>query len=79
MAPAATNGDIMAALEDIQAPPGVVLPPKEIKGASSPCHIHKEHQLTAFTAILEKTAGYVARNGFVFEGQFLISAPERHS
>ena len=35
MAPVAMNGDTMAALEDIQAPPGVVLPPKEIKGASS--------------------------------------------
>jgi splicing factor 3A subunit 1 len=75
MASLAMNGDAMAALEDIQAPPGVVLPPKEIKGASSPCHIRKEHQLTSFTAILEKTAGYVARNGFVFEGQLLISPP----
>jgi splicing factor 3A subunit 1 len=79
MASLATNGDAMAALEDIQAPPGVVLPPKEIKGASSPCHIRKEHQLTSFTAILEKTAGYVARNGFVFEGRSLISPPGRHS
>jgi splicing factor 3A subunit 1 len=34
MAPSAINGDSMAMLEDIKAPPGVVLPPKEIKGAS---------------------------------------------
>lgn len=33
MAPAAT-GDAIAVLEDIKAPPGVVLPPKEIKGTS---------------------------------------------
>jgi len=32
MAPSATNVDSMAALEDIQAPTGIVLPPKEIKG-----------------------------------------------
>ncbi|KAG9247416.1 Pre-mRNA splicing factor PRP21 like protein-domain-containing protein [Calycina marina] len=49
MAPSATNGDGMGSLEEIKAPAGVVLPPKEIK------------------AILEKTAGYVARNGNVFE------------
>jgi hypothetical protein len=34
MAPSATNGDAIAVLEDIKAPPGVVLPPKEIKGTS---------------------------------------------
>ncbi|TVY57957.1 Pre-mRNA-splicing factor, partial [Lachnellula cervina] len=55
MAPSAANGDHVAALEEIKAPPGVVLPPKEIK------------------AILEKTAGYVARNGGVFEGRSLAS------
>jgi splicing factor 3A subunit 1 len=33
MAPSATNGDAIAVLEEIKAPPGVVLPPKEIKGA----------------------------------------------
>jgi len=32
MAPSATNGDAIAALEEIKAPTGVVLPPKEIKG-----------------------------------------------
>jgi hypothetical protein len=45
MAPSATNGDAMAGLEEIRAPPGVVLPPKEIKGASSTRA--EEHQLTS--------------------------------
>ncbi|KAI6709649.1 hypothetical protein JHW43_007832 [Diplocarpon mali] len=58
MAPAATHGDAIAMLEEIKAPPGVVLPPREIK------------------AILEKTAGYVARNGNVFEGTSKVPAPE---
>ncbi|CZR64133.1 related to spliceosome-associated-protein [Phialocephala subalpina] len=49
MAPSAIESGGMAPLEEIKAPQGVVLPPREIK------------------AILEKTAGYVARNGFVFE------------
>lgn len=34
MAPSATDGDILGGLEEIKAPAGVVLPPKEIKGAS---------------------------------------------
>ncbi|KAH8686043.1 Pre-mRNA splicing factor PRP21 like protein-domain-containing protein [Tricladium varicosporioides] len=59
MAPSATNGDAVAALEEIKAPQGVVLPPKEIK------------------AILEKTAGYVARNGIVFEDR--IREKEKHN
>jgi splicing factor 3A subunit 1 len=67
MAPSATNGDHIAALEEIKPPQGVVLPPKEIKGAP-PQPLPSEHLLTASTAILEKTAGYVARNGIVFEG-----------
>ncbi|RDW63868.1 hypothetical protein BP5796_10370 [Coleophoma crateriformis] len=49
MAPSATSDVAMGGLDEIKPPPGVVLPPKEIK------------------AILEKTAGYVARNGIVFE------------
>lgn len=49
MAATATNGDAAAALDSLKPPPGVVLPPKEIRN------------------ILEKTAGYVARNGAVFE------------
>jgi splicing factor 3A subunit 1 len=59
MALSATNGDAIAALDEIKAPAGVVLPPKEIK------------------AILEKTAGYVARNGIVFEDR--IRDKEKHN
>ncbi|KAH8802751.1 Pre-mRNA splicing factor PRP21 like protein-domain-containing protein [Xylogone sp. PMI_703] len=59
MAPAATETEAIASLEEIKPPAGVVLPPKEIK------------------AILEKTAGYVARNGFVFEDR--IREKERHN
>jgi splicing factor 3A subunit 1 len=66
MAPSATNGDPIAALEEIKAPPGVVLPPREIKGATP--SLSQEPQLIFSLAILEKTAGYVARNGMVFEG-----------
>lgn len=69
MAPSATNSDAIGVLEEIKAPPGVVLPPKEIKGMSRNPLPHK-HQLTS-AAILEKTAGYVARNGIVFEGMYL--------
>ncbi|EXX78804.1 hypothetical protein RirG_011750 [Rhizophagus irregularis DAOM 197198w] len=49
MAANGTNGDSAAVLDEIKAPAGVVLPPREIRN------------------ILEKTAGYVARNGAVFE------------
>lgn len=50
MAAATTNGDAAATpLDEIKAPAGVVLPPREIRN------------------VLEKTAGYVARNGAVFE------------
>lgn len=49
MAAATANGDSAAALDELKPPPGVVLPPREIRN------------------ILEKTAGYVARNGAVFE------------
>jgi splicing factor 3A subunit 1 len=37
MAPSAVHGDAIAVLEEIKAPPGVVLPPKEIKGAPMRC------------------------------------------
>ncbi|RFU80997.1 pre-mrna splicing factor [Trichoderma arundinaceum] len=49
MAAEVANGNAVNALDDIKAPAGVVLPPREIRN------------------ILEKTAGYVARNGSVFE------------
>ncbi|KAI1005558.1 hypothetical protein K3495_g2663 [Podosphaera aphanis] len=54
-----TSGEAMAALEEIKAPIGVILPPREIK------------------AILEKTAGYVSRNGIVFEDR--IREKEKHN
>lgn len=70
MAPLATNGNAMAVSEEIQAPPAFVLP-KEIKGASP--RLSSRTQLTTSAAILEKTAGYVARNRIVFEGPSLPS------
>lgn len=36
MAPSATTPDALAALDEIKAPAGVVLPPKEIKGQRPP-------------------------------------------
>ncbi|KYK57006.1 Surp module family protein [Drechmeria coniospora] len=51
MATPAANGVALDALENLKPPPGVVLPPHDIRN------------------ILEKTAGYVARNGAVFEGR----------
>ncbi len=35
MAPSAINGDAFAILDEIKAPAGVVIPPKEIKGMYS--------------------------------------------
>ncbi|KAH6607150.1 hypothetical protein Trco_003463 [Trichoderma cornu-damae] len=49
MATEVADGSAANALDDLKAPAGVVLPPREIRN------------------ILEKTAGYVARNGSVFE------------
>ena len=46
MAPSATNGDGMSSLEEIKAPAGVVLPPKEIKGKSSNLILLKNLPLT---------------------------------
>lgn len=40
MAPLATNGDAIAMLEEIKAPQGVVLPPREIKGTSLAPPLH---------------------------------------
>ncbi|RKF62163.1 Pre-mRNA-splicing factor sap114 [Erysiphe neolycopersici] len=61
MAPSAVNGENLISLDEIKAPEGVVLPPKEIKGRS----------------ILEKTAGYVSRNGLLFEDR--IREKEKHN
>ncbi|KAL8641393.1 MAG: hypothetical protein Q9228_001782 [Teloschistes exilis] len=63
MAPSATNVDSPASAtlpdEVNKPPPGVVLPPRDIR------------------AIVEKTAGYVARNGVVFEDR--IREKEKHN
>jgi hypothetical protein len=39
MAPSAINGDVIAALDEIKAPAGVVIPPKEIKGQFIALHV----------------------------------------
>lgn len=65
MAPAVA--DAVAALDNIKPPQGVVLPPKEIKGMF-PSKYSGKIRANVPTAILEKTAGYVARNGLAFEG-----------
>jgi splicing factor 3A subunit 1 len=70
MASSAANGDALAALDEIRAPAGVVIPPKEIKGKISLYSCMMKKSLTRNVAILEKTAGYVARNGIVFEGSY---------
>ncbi|PHH84661.1 hypothetical protein CDD83_1586 [Cordyceps sp. RAO-2017] len=49
MAASAANGEASSVLDNLKPPPGVVLPPREIRN------------------VLEKTAGYVVRNGIVFE------------
>ena len=62
-------------LEEVSQPPaGVVLPPRDIRGtlvAIISCIIANS---VCPTAIVEKTAGYVARNGPVFEREFPISS-----
>jgi splicing factor 3A subunit 1 len=60
--------DALAVLDEIKAPAGVVIPPKEIKGKYLAA---LNRMLLIGVAILEKTAGYVARNGIVFEGVYL--------
>ncbi|KAF2839074.1 hypothetical protein M501DRAFT_1003628 [Patellaria atrata CBS 101060] len=52
MAPAATEAPSMTSFDQVgKPPPGVVLPPKDIR------------------TVIEKTAGYVVRNGSVFESR----------
>lgn len=70
-----SNGNTPTVPDDVSKPPGgVVLPPKDIRGQFSQRACEVMRVLTACIAIVEKTAGYVARNGAVFEGslQFLI-------
>jgi splicing factor 3A subunit 1 len=70
-----SNGNTPTVPDDVSKPPeGVVLPPKDIRGQFSQSACEVMRVLTACIAIVEKTAGYVARNGAVFEGisQFLL-------
>lgn len=69
-----SNGNTPTVPDDVgKHPEGVVLPPKDIRGQFSQPICEVMRVLTACIAIVEKTAGYVARNGAVFEGilQFL--------
>lgn len=68
----ASNGNTPTLPDEVNKPPeGVVLPPKDIRG-SSPKGFCWRYMLTFHVAIVEKTAGYVARNGFVFEGALSV-------
>jgi splicing factor 3A subunit 1 len=78
MVPSAMDVDTSSVLDEIKAPAGVVLPPKEIKGTLSAETLGRI-MLIPMTAILEKTAGYVARNGIVFEGRFYQTQETRSS
>lgn len=62
--------------EDMNKPPeGVVVPPKDIRGRFFlPLPLGAIARLTSYLAIVEKTAGYVARNGAVFEGKSASSS-----
>ena len=71
MAPSAVNGEasVLSGLDGANSPPeGVVLPPKDIRGAAYYYAPLKNFTANICAAIVEKTAGYVARNGVVFEG-----------
>src|SRR5271168_4359160 len=65
----AQNGGTPELPEAVSKPPeGVVLPPKDIRGGSSSLVIRSQTTAAnSLAAIVEKTAGYVARNGPVFE------------
>lgn len=64
-----SNGNTPALPEEVSKPPeGVVLPPKDIRGQFHFLLAQENHALTCWIAIVEKTAGYVSRNGHVFEG-----------
>lgn len=72
MAAVETNGN-GAAYEDASKPPeGVVVPPKDIRGMSYRffCPLASPANEICYIAIVEKTAGYVARNGPIFEREF---------
>lgn len=58
-------------VDDISKPPeGIVVPPKDIRGAFCPFNqpiLRPVANALFHIAIVEKTAGYAARNGPVFE------------
>lgn len=62
-----SNGNTPLPEDMTKAPEGLVLPPKDIRGSYS-APLRAIIQLTVHIAIVEKTAGYVARNGHIFEG-----------
>lgn len=77
MAAAVANGNGVSTsttVDDISKPPeGIVVPPKDIRGASilSVSSLLRSSANTfCSAAIVEKTAGYAARNGPVFERKF---------
>lgn len=73
--------ETFAPIEQINRPPeGVVLPPKDLRGTfvtrPSQTRINElTRDFSPRTAIVEKTAGYVARNGQVFERKCSVSSP----
>ena len=65
--------DAFVPLDQVNRPPeGVVLPPKDLRGMLCFDPVSPLFALEANlrAAIVEKTAGYVARNGQVFEREF---------
>lgn len=74
---ATTNGEAAAVLDDIKPPQGVVLPPKEFRSEIHRFISRYWGLLIQRSAILEKTAGFVARNGIVFEDR--IREKERNN
>jgi splicing factor 3A subunit 1 len=75
----AQNGGTPELPEVVSKPPeGVVLPPKDIRGGLSSLVIRSQTTTAnSLAAIVEKTAGYVARNGPVFEDR--IRDKEQHN
>jgi splicing factor 3A subunit 1 len=63
-----SNGNTPLPEDTNKAPEGVVVPPKDIRGTFLFFPFVATTQLISYLAIVEKTAGYVSRNGAVFEG-----------
>jgi splicing factor 3A subunit 1 len=75
----AQNGGTPELPEAVSKPPeGIVLPPKDIRGQHHFCKFSVRTTIADLEiAIVEKTAGYVARNGPVFEDR--IRDKEQHN